>query len=153
MSLLTQTVDSLGSPFAALMLFFSSLQKDLGPWSPWGKIVRMRSQLDELMYAEIRERLATADPTRTDILSMLISARTESGEALSEQELHDELMALLVAGHETTATAIAWVMYWVHKQPEVKARLLAETRRFGARGQRQLRFRSFRIWGRYARKR
>ena len=126
MALLTQTVDSVGSPAAALLLFFGGLQKDLGAWSPWGKVVRLRAKLDELVYAEIRDRQANPDPTRTDILSMLMAARTESGEALDEQELRDELMALLMAGHETTATAIAWAMYWIHHEPDVKAKLLAE---------------------------
>ncbi len=126
MALLTKTVDSVGSPVAALILFFGGLQKDLGAWSPWGKVVRLRARLDELVYAEIRDRQAHPDPTRTDILSMLMAARTESGEALDEHELRDELMALLMAGHETTATAIAWAMYWIHHEPDVKAKLLAE---------------------------
>lgn len=126
MSVLTQTIDRFGSPMSALMLFFSGLQKDWGPWSPWGGFVRLRQRLDTLMYAEIRDRQAHPDPTRTDILSMLMAARTETGEALSAEELRDELMALLMAGHETTATAIAWAMYWIHKEPEVKDKLLAE---------------------------
>ncbi len=126
MALLTKTVDSVGSPAAALLLFFKGLQKDLGPWSPWGRVVRIRSRLDDLVYAEIRDRQTHLDPTRTDILSMLMAARTESGEALSDQDLRDELMALLMAGHETTATAIAWAMYWIHHEPDVKAKLLAE---------------------------
>jgi cytochrome P450 family 110 len=126
MAVLTQTVDSFSSPMAALLLFFGGLQKDLGPWSPWGKFIRLRAQLDELIYAEIRDRQAHLDPTRTDILSVLMAARTESGEALNEHELRDELMALLMAGHETTATAIAWAMYWIHQELDVKAKLLAE---------------------------
>ena len=126
MRVLTETVDRFGSPSAALMLFFTQLQKDLGAWSPWGKFVRLRDKLDALLYAEIRDRQSHPDPTRTDILSILMAARTEAGEALDETELRDELMALLMAGHETTATAIAWAMYWIHKQPEVKTKLLAE---------------------------
>ncbi len=126
MRVLTETVDRFGSPTAALMLFFGQLQKDLGAWSPWGKFVRLRDKLDALIYDEIRDRKATHDPTRTDILSMLMAARTEDGEALEEEELRDELMALLMAGHETTATAIAWAMYWIHKAPGVKEKLLAE---------------------------
>ena len=132
MSVLTETVDRFGSPTAALMLFFTQLQKDLGAWSPWGKFVRLREKLDALIYEEIRDRQSAQDPDRTDILSMLMAARTESGEALDETELRDELMALLMAGHETTATAIAWAMYWVHKQPEVKEKLLAELDGLGA---------------------
>jgi len=52
-------------------------------------------------------------------LSLLIMAQDEDGNGLSDAELHDELMTLLVAGHETTATAIAWGMHWAHHQPEV----------------------------------
>ncbi len=126
MRLLTDTVDVFGSPSSALMLFFSGLQVDLGAWSPWGQFVRRRQQLDDLIYAEIRDRQSNLDDSRKDILSMLMAARTEDGEALGEIELRDELMALLMAGHETTATAISWAMYWTHKQPEVKANLLAE---------------------------
>ena len=126
MRVLTDTVDLFGSPTSALMLFFGGLQTDLGAWSPWGQFVRRRQQLDDLIYAEIRDRQANPDDSREDMLSMLMAARTEDGEALGETELRDELMALLMAGHETTATAIAWAMYWTHKQPEVKARLLAE---------------------------
>ncbi|MEM9090404.1 MAG: cytochrome P450 [Cyanobacteria bacterium P01_F01_bin.53] len=126
MATLTETVDSFGSPASAAMLFFDWLQKDLGAWSPWGKFLQLKQKLDELVYVEIRDRLANPDPSRTDILSMLMAARTESGEALGEVELRDELMALLMAGHETTATAIAWAMYWIHKAPGIKEKLLAE---------------------------
>ena len=123
---LTEAVDLFSSPISALLLFFTGLQKDLGPWSPWGRFVRKQQQLDELIYAEIRDRRANPNANRQDILSMLMAARTEDGEALEEKELRDELMTLLMAGHETTATSIAWAMYWTHKQPDVKAKLLAE---------------------------
>ena len=126
MKVLTETVDLFGSPSSALMLFFGGLQKDLGPWSPWGRFVRRQKQLDDLLYAEIRDRQSNPDSNRQDILSMLVAARTEDGEALDEKELRDELMTLLMAGHETTATAISWAMYWIHKQPEVKEKLLHE---------------------------
>lgn len=132
MNKLTETVDRFGSPLSAMMLFFEPLQKDLGAWSPWGQFVRLRQQLDALIYEEIQSRFDSPDPTRTDILSMLMAARTESGEALSQKELRDELMTLLMAGHETTATAIAWAMYWVHKLPAVKSKLLAELDAAGA---------------------
>lgn len=126
MSVLTETVDKFGSPLSAMMLFFQQLQRDLGEWSPWGQFLRLRNRLDALIYEEIRTRRECLDPNRTDILSMLMAARTESGEAMSDEALRDELMALLMAGHETTATAIAWAMYWIHKLPDVKEKLLAE---------------------------
>ena len=62
---------------------------------------------------------------------MLMASRTEDGEALSENELRDELMALLFAGHETTATAMSWAMYWIHRLPAVKEKLLAELNELG----------------------
>ncbi|MEM9949694.1 MAG: cytochrome P450, partial [Cyanobacteria bacterium P01_D01_bin.36] len=126
LDILTETADGFGSPVSAMLLFFNSLQKDLGAWSPWGRFLQLRRQLDELLYAEIDERLQTPDPSRTDILSMLMASRTEAGEALSKEELRDELMALLLAGHETTATAIAWSLYWVHRDTGVKEKLLVE---------------------------
>jgi cytochrome P450 len=55
-----------------------------------------------------------------------MSARDEAGEALSDIELRDELMTLLIAGHETTATALAWALYWIHRLPLVRQRLLHE---------------------------
>ncbi|MEO0770760.1 MAG: cytochrome P450 [Cyanobacteria bacterium J06649_4] len=126
LSTLTKTADSVGSPVSAAMLFFDWLQKDLGQWSPWGRFLHNRRQIDELIYAEIRDRKANPTANRTDILSMLMDSRTESGDALSETELRDELMALLLAGHETTATAMAWAMYWIHREPDVKEKILAE---------------------------
>jgi cytochrome P450 len=55
-----------------------------------------------------------------------MSARDENGQGLADAELRDELMTLLVAGHETTATALTWALYWIHKIPAVRSRLLAE---------------------------
>ncbi len=88
--------------------------------------MRAQRAVDALLYAEIQERRDCPDPTRTDILSLLMAARDEAGESMTDVELRDELMTLLVAGHETTATALAWALYWLHKLPAVKAKLLAE---------------------------
>ncbi|MEM7556723.1 MAG: cytochrome P450 [Cyanobacteria bacterium P01_A01_bin.84] len=109
-----------------IMLVFPVLQKDLGSWSPWGRFLRQRRKMDELIYAEIRERWSKLDPSSTDILSLMMSARDENGEPMTEVELRDELMTLLVAGHETTATSLAWAFYWIHHQPQVREKLLQE---------------------------
>lgn len=118
--------DLLGSPLTSSLLFFPSLQKDLGSWSPWGKLVRHQQQIYELLYAEIAQRRAQPDPNRVDIFSLLISARDEEGKPMTEQELRDELITLLVGGHETTATGLAWALYWIHKLPSVHSKLLEE---------------------------
>jgi unspecific monooxygenase len=93
--------------------------------------VRQRQQIDDLLYAEIAERRANPDPNRTDILSMLMAARDEEGQPMSDRELRDELMALMFAGHETTATAMAWALYWTHYLPDVRDKLLSELKGLG----------------------
>ena len=119
------------SPLTSAFLFFPWLQRDLGAWSPWGNFVRQRQQIDELLYAEIKERREQPDPERTDILSLLLSARDEEGKPMTDQELRDELMSLMFAGSETTATAMSWALYWVHRLPEVREKLLKELETLG----------------------
>ncbi len=114
------------TPTRALVLYFPVLQRDLGPLTSWGTFVRRREQVDKLLYAEIRERREQPDPSRTDILSLLMAASDEAGQPMTDVELRDELMTLLLAGHETTATAIAWALYWIHKLPTVREKLLQE---------------------------
>ncbi|MBD1922651.1 cytochrome P450 [Microcoleus sp. FACHB-831] len=123
---LSSMLDTFNSPWSSSLLFLKFLQQDLGPWSPWGRFLRQKQQIDELLYAEIRERRAANDLSREDILSLMLSARDEHGEPMTDAELRDELMTLLFAGHETTATALAWALYWIHYLPEVREKLLAE---------------------------
>ncbi len=129
--LMTQLTALFESPFTSSFLFYPQLQKDLGAWSPWGKFVRDRQQLDDLIYSEISQRRSDAEGDRIDILSLLLSARDEAGEPMEDRELRDELMALLFAGHETTATAMAWALYWTHRQPDVRTKLLQELSTLG----------------------
>ncbi|MFN6483336.1 MULTISPECIES: cytochrome P450 [unclassified Nostoc] len=123
--ILTEMLDTFNTPLSAIFLFFKSLQRDLGAWSPWGKFIRRRQQLDELIYQEIHERRHQAEYGE-DILSLLMSARDEQGQPMSDVELRDELMTMLFAGHETTAISLAWALYWIHYVPEVCEKLLLE---------------------------
>ncbi|MEH2396950.1 cytochrome P450 [Nostoc sp.] len=114
-------------PFVTgMMLVFPSLQRDLGSWSPWGVFLRLRQQVDELIYAEIQERKQQPDPSRTDILSLMMAACDEQGQSMTDVELRDELITLLAAGHETTATSLAWALYWIYHLPQVREKLLQE---------------------------
>lgn len=124
--LLTTLLDSVASPLSSVLLFFPSLQKDWGPWSPWGRFRRIKQQIDQLLIAEIHNRREQADPNRDDILTLLLQVRDEAGQLLTDQELRDELITLLFAGHETTASALAWALYWIDRQREVKQKLLQE---------------------------
>ncbi len=109
-----------------LLFLFPVLQRDLGAWSPWGRFLHKLKAIDELIYAEIQERRSQPDGDRSDILSLMMAARDEAGEPMSDVELRDELMTLLIAGHETTATMLAWAMYWIHSLPHVYERLQQE---------------------------
>ncbi|NJN62427.1 MAG: cytochrome P450 [Coleofasciculaceae cyanobacterium RL_1_1] len=124
--IVTNMLEMLASPLSVSVLFFPTLQQDLGTWSPWGRFLAQRRQLDALLFAEIAERRANPDPSRNDVLNMLLDTRDESGDTLTDEELRDELMTMLFAGHETTATALAWATYWIHRDRQVYTQLLDE---------------------------
>jgi cytochrome P450 len=88
---------------------------------------RQREPADALIYEEIARRRAAPDlAQRDDILSLLLQARHEDGSPMSDEELRDELMTLLVAGHETTASSLAWAVERLVRHPEMLERLRAE---------------------------
>jgi cytochrome P450 len=94
---------------------------------PTGGLGRALDRLDKVIYAELARRRALRDlGERTDILSLLMSARDEQGVAMSDAELRDELVTLLLAGHETTATSVAWAIERLVRHPDKLARLTAE---------------------------
>ncbi|MBW4684085.1 MAG: cytochrome P450 [Komarekiella atlantica HA4396-MV6] len=129
--LLILITDLFQSSFTSASIYFSFLQKDLGAWSPWGNFVRLRQQIDQLLYAEIAERRLQNDSKRIDILSLLMSVKDEQGESMTDQQLRDEMMTLLLAGNETTASAMAWGLYWIHRLPEVREKMLQELNTLG----------------------
>jgi cytochrome P450 family 135 len=94
--------------------------------TPLRSFLELRDQVDVLIYQEIAERRAQPDDARSDVLSMLLRARDEQGEAMSDVELRDELITLLLAGHETTATGLAWAFERLVRHRDVLERLLAE---------------------------
>jgi cytochrome P450 len=107
------------------LLLLPALRRDLGPRSPWGRFLAARAAVDGLLFAEIATRRADPDlQARTDILSLLLQARDEDGAPLTDRELRDELMTLLIAGHETTASALAWAFtLLMHARPDAIERV------------------------------
>jgi cytochrome P450 family 135 len=94
------------------------LRRDLGRFSPWSRFQRARAALDRFIYEEIAERRAQEDgEERDDVLSLLLGARHEDGSPMSDQELRDELVTVVGAGHETTATALAWAFERLLRNP------------------------------------
>ncbi len=124
--LLPSMIDQISSPLTSSVLFLQFLQLDLGKRSPWGKFLLQRSQLNQLIFQEITERRAHFDPDRTDILNLMLAALDEDDQPMTDGELRDELMTLLLAGHETTASAITWALYWIAQSPEIANRLSTE---------------------------
>ena len=128
---LSDLLDFISSPVMSSAFFFSFIQKDFGAWSPWGRILQQRQKIDQLIYALLRERRAESNQNRQDILSLMMAARYNDGQGMSDEELHDELMTLLVAGHETTASALTWAFYWIDHFPKVREKLLQELNTIG----------------------
>ncbi|HLK39637.1 MAG TPA: cytochrome P450 [Polyangiaceae bacterium] len=119
---LARMLDAGGSP----LLAFPAMQRDLGPLSPWGRFERLSRRSAEILRAEIRSGREHGTAGRTDVLALLLDARDEAGHPLDEDELHDELVTLLTAGHETTATALAWALRWILADPALATALRDE---------------------------
>jgi cytochrome P450 family 135 len=100
---------------------------------PYRIVEERLGRADEILLAEIGERRAdSALEERDDILSMLVAARFEDGEGMDDIEIRDQLMTLLLAGHETTATALAWTFDLLFRRPDAMERLRAELHEDGS---------------------
>jgi cytochrome P450 len=118
--------ESLGRLLAATasagLQFGVLLSRRFGGPDPLARLEALRHEIDAMLSEEIAER--RADP-REDILSLLVSARFEDGEPITDAEIRDQLMTLLLAGHETTATGLAWTFDLLLRHPHVLDRLTA----------------------------
>jgi cytochrome P450 len=115
---------AVGSRLAILPKFF---RRDFGPRSPGGAMHRYRRRYDEIIDSLIAD--ARNDPAfdeRADVLSLMLRARYEDGSAISDRHVADELLTLLTAGHETTATTLAWLVERVRRHPQLLDRLTEE---------------------------
>ena len=102
-------------------------QWDWGPWSPWGRFLRNRREYDAIVDQLIDKALS--DPqlaARDDVLAVLLQSRYEDGASMTRDEIADELITMLAAGHETTATTLAWAVERLQRHPELLGRLVAD---------------------------
>jgi cytochrome P450 len=114
------------TPPPAFMAMLNFMQVDV-PLSPYRRFLRRRAAVDRELYRIIRERRAEPDlAEREDILSMLLTARDEAGQPMSDVELRDELLTMLAAGHETTATALSWAFARILDDRAIYDRLMSE---------------------------
>ena len=130
---LAALLDGLSSPLLAIGTL-PPLRKELFGLSPWAAFRRLRDRVDRAIYGEITRRRAaraSAATAKDDVLSILLEAVDDSGRAMTDRELRDELVTLLAAGHETTATELCWAFELILRTPRVLDRLTAELRDAG----------------------
>lgn len=119
---LTETIAWGTSP----TFMFEPLRLDLGPRSPWGRFKRLSAETRSVLLDFVHERKRRGTAGRTDVLSLLLDSRHEDGSPMSDDELIDELVTMLVAGHETTATGLAWVAHRLTLHPDIQEQAAAE---------------------------
>jgi cytochrome P450 len=108
-------------------LLIATRDRRLGPHAPWARFLRARDALRAALCDEILQRRRAPDlGQRGDVLSALLLARDDEGRAMTDDEVRDELVTLLFAGHETTATSLAWAFDLLLHHPRVLSRLRAE---------------------------
>ncbi|MBV8860293.1 MAG: cytochrome P450, partial [Mycobacterium sp.] len=124
---LRELVPSMVRVLALFLVLPPSLRRDLGPWSPGGRTLRYRRRFDAVIDSLIAD--ARADPAleqRSDVLALLLQARYEDGEPIPDQHIADEMLTLLVSGHETTAGSLAWAIERLTRHPQLLSRLTDE---------------------------
>lgn len=115
-----------------LAIFMKALRRDLGAWSPWGRFIRARARCYELIDRRLAETRATSASEHQSVLAYWATLRDSAGKHLmSDAHIRDNLLTLLFAGHDTTASAIAWSLYWTHSEPGVLITLLKELEDYG----------------------
>ncbi|MFZ2060894.1 MAG: cytochrome P450 [Candidatus Binatus sp.] len=103
-----------------------AMRIDAGAWSPWGRAVRLTRQVDAILFNEFARRRKEGVEGRADVLSMLLAARNENEQPLPDEVICDEMYTLMLAGHETTAASMAWVINRLITNPDVMERARAE---------------------------
>lgn len=119
------------SPLIVLPVLFRWLRRELWGVGPWARLRRAINALHAFFAEELAQRRSESCSERTDILSLLLSARHEDGTALEDQEVFDQLKTLLLAGHSTTGDALAWALYFLMREPQVLSRLRQELAALG----------------------
>ena len=117
--LYAQCITDYSERYTPSLLVLPFMRHRMAGLSPWAKFADAYKRFDALLQEDIELRRESTHSERTDILSLLLDLRYDDGEGLSDTELKDELRTMLVAGHETTATALAWALFYLHHEPEL----------------------------------
>jgi len=110
---------------APMTVFIGEVVTPLQRFGPWKRFRELRMRIDQLLYAEIRRRRSASDTADlSDVLSQLVTAQVDE-DRLSDSELRDQMITLLLAGHETTATALAWTLHDLARDPALQEKVIA----------------------------
>jgi cytochrome P450 len=124
---LRQLLPSMVIQASRLTVMPPAVRRDYGPWSPWGRVDKLRRRYNAIIAGLVAD--ARRDPAfeeRNDVLALLLQARYEDGSPIADDHVADELLTLLAAGHETTATTLAWAVERLRRHPRLLTRLTAE---------------------------
>lgn len=120
---LRAALERMSNAVSPIFIFIPGLQKEWAP--PYRHFLKLRAEFDALLR-EATETASRATEATSSVLSALVNARDEEGEQMTWPELRDQMVTILVAGHETSAVAMSWALHFIHAQPEIEERLRAE---------------------------
>jgi cytochrome P450 len=109
-------------------MFIEALRRPMLGLSAWARFQRRRAPAAALFEREVKARRSAPGEPRDDILSLLLATRNEDGSSLTDEEILEQMLSLIAAGHETTASALAWAFHFIHRDAAIKERLLQELR-------------------------
>lgn len=109
----------------AVLMLVPWLRRDIAGRGPWARLVAFRAELDKLLSHQIDERRRSGD-RGGDVLDLILNATDDGGNHLSDDVLRDQLRTMLAAGHETSSTSLAWALHHIHRDENIRARLLDE---------------------------
>ncbi|WP_179475255.1 cytochrome P450 [Mycolicibacterium vinylchloridicum] len=118
------TTQLLRSGSATLMLV-PWLRRDIAGRGPWARLVAFRAELDALLSAQIEERRGSGEHG-SDVLGLILDATDDEGKVLGDDVLREQLRTMLAAGHETSSTSLTWALYHIHRDDNIRARVIAE---------------------------
>jgi cytochrome P450 len=121
----TRVVTALMNANTAPLMLLPWLRKDFAGRGPWTRLVRLRTQFDTLLATDVERERRCPVTGRGDVLALLLQT-DDDGRRLHDDDLHQQLRTLVIAGHDTTAAALAWALYHIHRAPVVRQRIVDE---------------------------
>lgn len=122
----TRVVTALMNANTAPLMLLPWLRRDFAGRGPWAGLVRLRTRFDTLLATDIERERRCPLTGRGDVLSLLLPETDEDGRRLDDDDLHQQLRTLVVAGHDTTASALMWALYHIHRAPGARQRIVDE---------------------------